>query len=196
MSLNINRSVCDPFCRYKMPPIETKYEGKGNGIKTLIVNMDEICKLLGRLPSHVTKYFSVELGTQTQVNPFIVRGFNDAVILQCLLDGYIKKFVLCPICSNPETILKVRIKPIPHVYHVYQTCKACGHRVKLDTAHKLRKYIIRQEPKEMKKRKQVDFVFPESSQHTILHGRSDDVSVAAVEQRKGELSKHVRSLLL
>jgi translation initiation factor 5 len=36
---------------------------------------------------------------------FIVNGSHDASKLQLLLDGFIKRFVLCPECSNPETQL-------------------------------------------------------------------------------------------
>lgn len=36
---------------------------------------------------------------------FIVNGSHDASKLQQLLDGFIKRFVLCPECSNPETQL-------------------------------------------------------------------------------------------
>lgn len=56
-----------------------------------------------------TKFFGCELGAQTQFDfkndRYIVNGSHDASKLQQLLDGFIKKFVLCQECSNPETIL-------------------------------------------------------------------------------------------
>jgi hypothetical protein len=56
-----------------------------------------------------TKYFGCELGAQTYFDfkndRYIVNGEHDAIKLQELLDGFIKKFVLCPACDNPETIL-------------------------------------------------------------------------------------------
>lgn len=56
-----------------------------------------------------TKYFGCELGAQTQFDikndRYIVNGSHDAAKLQDLLDGFIKRFVLCPECDNPETNL-------------------------------------------------------------------------------------------
>lgn len=56
-----------------------------------------------------TKYFGCELGAQTNFDMknerFIVNGEHDAAKLQNILDGFIKKFVLCAACENPETTL-------------------------------------------------------------------------------------------
>lgn len=56
-----------------------------------------------------TKYFGCELGAQTQFDlkneRYIVNGSHEASKLQDLLDGFIKKFVLCAACDNPETVL-------------------------------------------------------------------------------------------
>lgn len=49
-SVNVNRNLTDQFYRYKMPKLIAKVEGKGNGIKTVIVNMVEIAKALNRPP--------------------------------------------------------------------------------------------------------------------------------------------------
>jgi translation initiation factor 5 len=54
----------DAFYRYKMPRMLTKIEGRGNGIKTNIVNMVDIAKALARPASYTTKYFGCELGAQ------------------------------------------------------------------------------------------------------------------------------------
>ncbi|XP_019869111.1 eukaryotic translation initiation factor 5 [Aethina tumida] len=146
MSVNVNRNVSDVFYRYKMPRIIAKVEGKGNGIKTVIVNMAEVAKALGRPPTYPTKYFGCELGAQTQFEKknerFIVNGSHDATKLQDLLDGFIRKFVLCPECENPETELLVSTKKNT----ISQGCKACGHHGPLESNHKLTTYILKNPP--------------------------------------------------
>ena len=49
--VNIRRDVDDKFYRYRMPLLETKIEGRGNGIKTVVPNMSDIARALSRPPS-------------------------------------------------------------------------------------------------------------------------------------------------
>jgi len=144
MALNVNRNVQDSFYRYKMPRLVAKVEGKGNGIKTVIVNMVDVARALYRPPTYVTKYFGCELGAQTQFDikaeRYIVNGCHDGAKLQDMLDGFIKRFVLCEKCDNPETVLKVKKNLIG------ASCKACGHQYVLDMRHKLTTFIVKNPP--------------------------------------------------
>ncbi|CAI5452319.1 unnamed protein product [Caenorhabditis angaria] len=128
-----------------MPRLLAKVEGRGNGIKTVISNMSEIAKALERPPMYPTKYFGCELGTQTNFDAknerYIVNGEHDANKLQDILDGFIKRFVLCPECDNPETALLVRKNSI------HSKCKACGHAFVIDPRFKLSAFIIKNPPK-------------------------------------------------
>lgn len=144
--VNVNSNVADQFYRYKMPRLIAKVEGKGNGIKTVIVNMPEIAKALSRPPKYPTKFFGCELGAQTQFDlkndRYIVNGAHDAIKLQGLLDGFIKKFVLCPQCSNPETNLVI----LSRKQLILQRCIACGHQGPVDMNHKLTTFILKNPP--------------------------------------------------
>lgn len=146
MSVNVNRSVLDQFYRYKMPRLIAKVEGKGNGIKTVIVNMTDVAKALNRPPTYPTKFFGCELGAQTQFDSkndrYIVNGSHEANKLQDMLDGFIRKFVLCPECDNPETDLHIN----PKKQTIGNSCKACGYRGMLDTRHKLCTFILKNPP--------------------------------------------------
>ena len=69
----------------------------------------EVHHLIFDLFSDPTKYFGCELGAQTQFDlkndRYIVNGAHDAAKLQDILDGFIKRCVLCQECENPETRL-------------------------------------------------------------------------------------------
>ncbi|XP_065346205.1 eukaryotic translation initiation factor 5 [Cloeon dipterum] len=144
MSVNVNRNNPDPFYRYKMPRIVAKVEGKGNGIRTVIVNMSDVAKALARPATYPTKFFGCKLGAQTQVDfkndRYIVNGAHEASKLQDLLDGFIKKYVLCPSCDNPETVLLVKSSIIN------QTCKACSHYGAIKVDYGINTYIIKNPP--------------------------------------------------
>ena len=149
-TVNIGR-VSDPFYRYKMERLQSKIEGKGNGIKTVIVNLTSVANSLARPPSYVIKYFGFELGAQTNTNPnddrWIINGAHDAAKLQDYLDGFISKFVLCKMCKNPETEVNVKDG------NITLDCKACGRISQVDPRLKLSAFIVKNEPKKGKKDK-------------------------------------------
>ena len=56
LALTICQDVSDPFYRYKMEKLQSKVEGKGNGIKTVIVNLSSVAHSLSRPPSRMSSY--------------------------------------------------------------------------------------------------------------------------------------------
>jgi len=149
-TINIRSDVKDPFYRYKMEKLQSKIEGKGNGIKTVIVNLSSVANSLARPGAYVIKYFGFELGAQTNSNPaddrWIINGAHEASKLQDYLDGFINKFVLCKKCKNPETEVVIKDG------HIVLDCKACGQRSDVDLRLKLSGFILNQ-PKTGKKNK-------------------------------------------
>jgi translation initiation factor 5 len=141
----------DAFYRYKMPKMVTKIEGRGNGIKTNIVNMVDVAKALGRPASYTTKYFGCELGAQSKFDLktgiSLVNGAHDTAKLADLLENFIKKYVQCYGCGNPETDIL-----ISKTQMISLKCAACGFISDVDMRDKLTGFIIKNPP-EVKKGK-------------------------------------------
>lgn len=152
MSINIRRDVEDHFYRYKMPPVQSKVEGRGNGVKTNVVNTSDVARALDRPPSYIIKYFGFELGAQTSINEsvdrFHVNGIHESSKLQDTLDGFINKFVLCGSCKNPETEFVIHKNGL-----VEKDCKACGVKSMVDPQHKLTSFIVKNPPATTKSKK-------------------------------------------
>ncbi|XP_058088578.1 eukaryotic translation initiation factor 5-like [Magnolia sinica] len=137
----------DAFYRYKMPKMITKIEGRGNGIKTNIVNMVDIAKALARPASYTTKYFGCELGAQSKFDEkngvSLVNGAHDTAKLAGLLENFIKKYVQCYGCGNPETEII-----ITKTQMINLKCAACGFVSDVDMRDKLTTFIIKNPPEQ------------------------------------------------
>ncbi|KAI3803803.1 hypothetical protein L1987_31965 [Smallanthus sonchifolius] len=118
----------DAFYRYKMPKMITKIEGRGNGTKTNIVNMVDVAKALARPASYTTKYFGSKLAG--------------------LLEIFIKKYVQCYGCGNPETEIL-----ITKTHMVQLKCAACGFVSDVDMRDKLTSFILKNPPEQKKNSK-------------------------------------------
>jgi len=139
----------DAFYRYKMPRMITKIEGRGNGIKTNIVNMVDIAKALARPASYTTKYFGCELGAQSKFDEktgiSLVNGAHDTSKLAGLLEVFIKKYVQCYGCGNPETEIL-----ISKTQMISLKCAACGFVSDVDMRDKLTTFILKNPPEQKK----------------------------------------------
>ena len=123
----------DPSFRYRMPAIQTKIEGRGNGIRTVVTNIIDVANALDRPPELIMRFFGLEHGTQATWNAGCDEGIDDSTepkgyingvhtsaSLQSTLARFQELLVLCGRCRLPETVLGVR-KGV-----VRQTCGACG----------------------------------------------------------------------
>ncbi|KAK6079188.1 domain found in IF2B/IF5 [Seiridium cupressi] len=150
LAINPKREA-DRFYRYKMPRLQVKVEGKGNGIKTVVVNLSTIAQSLARPGGHVIKWFGLDLGAQTNMDPpddrWIINGAHDGETLQKSLFVFIEKYVLCDDCGNPETDLTIKDDV------VRKDCKACGARSKPLVHSNLINFILKTQTKKGKKSK-------------------------------------------
>ena len=151
-----------------MEKLQSKIEGKGNGIKTVIVNLSSVAQSLARPGAYVIKYFGFELGAQTNSNPaddrWIINGAHEASKLQDYLNGFITKFVLCKECKNPETDVVIKDG------HIVLDCKACGKRSDVDLRLKLSGFILKNQPKKGAKK---DKAAKKAAREAKLNGNGD-----------------------
>ena len=121
--------------------MQLKIEGRGNGIKTNIVNLDTIAKDLRVPPEYPLKFFGIEKASQTKITETgtgvnaIVNGSFTEDQLRPVMDKFIEKYVICPKCKLPEIVISVNGKL------VCGECNGCGWQGKLDNQHALAKLI-------------------------------------------------------
>jgi len=106
--------------RFQIPQIE----GEMQGTKFIVRNFKKIADYLKRDPKHLAKYLMLSLAT-----PGIIEGETLALntkvrrdVVQQKLEEYIKKYVFCKVCGEPDTKL---IKE-DRIYFIQ--CDACGAR--------------------------------------------------------------------
>lgn len=120
----------DQYYRYKMPALQTKVEGSGNGIKTVLPNIHDICLIINRPEEVLMKYFQSELGAQrtvsTKDDKFLLMGAHPTERMQEKLYDFIRLFVLCKHCRNPET--SIHLDGGKKVASISMVCGACGKR--------------------------------------------------------------------
>jgi translation initiation factor 2 beta subunit (eIF-2beta)/eIF-5 len=197
MATNINSAVRDVFYRYKMPTFSVKFE-KG---KTLIANIDQVAKALNRDPAYLITNYGHELGTIARLDKekgALLNGEYTTQNLSAILNKFIKLYVLCDECDNPETNLEI------HSGFVSKRCVACGHDTNL-TACKLTKFILKNPPKttcvykkKCAPKEQVGLKFKLDLSETTEWSADDqfetDTSEAAVLERKREFAAAMRLL--
>ena len=179
-TLNIGGDKADASYRYKMPALVTKIEGRGNGIKTVILNMHDLAKSLHIHPAYPTKFFGIELGAQSKFSSStdraVVNGAHQPGDLAKILERFIAQFILCPVCKLPE--LKMSVKSSIKI-----DCAACGHNSTIKTGHKLAQYIIKNPPAALAEEEK------RGAKKKVKVGEEDEVE-EKVEKKKGGRREH------
>ncbi|KAI4979864.1 hypothetical protein ZWY2020_016617 [Hordeum vulgare] len=177
----------DAFYRYKMPRMLTKIEGRGNGIKTNIVNMVDIAKALARPASYTTKFFGCELGAQSKFDDktgvSIVNGAHDTAKLAGLLETFISKYVQCYKCRNPETEVVISKKQTLSL-----KCAACGFISDVDMRDKLATFILKHPP-EQKKGGKDKKAMRRAEKERLKEGQAADEEMKKLKKKIGASSK-------
>jgi len=104
--------------RFKVPLVDIEIVGP----KTVLKNFAQIISVLRRDAPHFAKFLSKELATPgaIQGNTLTFQGKVGREILQKKTEDYIKEFVYCKECREPDTKLNKEGKI------TYMICEACG----------------------------------------------------------------------
>lgn len=105
--INVNpEQKNDPNYRYKMSPVQLKFEGQGNGQRTIFQNIIEIANELNRDSDIIISYLITVLGCKCITNKeghCVLYGTHTNNVIQNGIYDFISLFVLCQKCKNPET---------------------------------------------------------------------------------------------
>eukprot|EP01103_Thecamoeba_quadrilineata_P018830 TRINITY_DN7398_c0_g1_i1.p1 TRINITY_DN7398_c0_g1~~TRINITY_DN7398_c0_g1_i1.p1 ORF type:complete len:404 (+),score=95.12 TRINITY_DN7398_c0_g1_i1:78-1289(+) len=144
-SINIDGSD-DPFYRYKMRQLYVQVVGRGKMIKTVLLNVDDVCKDL-KIPSpYMTAYLGYEIGAKTKYDPkkpererAIISGDLDPTDLSIHVKKFISDVILCVHCKLPEVTMVVD----EDAGEVINTCRSCGGKSVLDALKaKFKQHIL------------------------------------------------------
>ncbi len=136
-----SRSSDDPHYRYTMPALSIHHEGRGNGQKTVLLNLKDVSDALDRPIEILIRYLGIELSAQcrqeSESSRVSINGTFTSSQLLTALNKFIDTFVLCPNCHLPETSLGIKKEQVRH------KCKSCGAKEAIPDTHKLVKYIVK-----------------------------------------------------
>jgi translation initiation factor 2 subunit 2 len=104
--------------RFQIPQIESEIQGT----KFIIKNFKKIAEYLKRDPKHLAKFLMQSLASSGGIEgeTLILNSRLRKEVVQQKLEEYVKKYVFCKICNEPDTKL---IKE-DRIYFI--RCEACG----------------------------------------------------------------------
>jgi translation initiation factor 5 len=142
--INIDGSS-DPFYRYKMPQIAFQVVGNGKMVKTYILNVDDVSKSLQIDPRYISAYIGYETSskfaydnkTSNNREKTYISGDFSVSKISMLIEGLIKKIIICRKCKLPELEYLLKKKDIS------VRCKSCGEAYNLSNVNsKFIKYMV------------------------------------------------------
>jgi translation initiation factor 2 subunit 2 len=106
--------------RFKIPEADVEFQGT----KTVVKNFNEIYTVLRRKPDQMAKFLFKQLATpgSIQGNNLVLQAKVSRGILQKKIEEYVKNFVYCKVCGEPDT----KLVKEDRIY--FMICEACGAR--------------------------------------------------------------------
>jgi translation initiation factor 5 len=133
--INVNNSN-DEFYRYKMNKVSITNKGFGNGLFTIINNVEDICKSINTPPDILYKYISTDLGSNFNEKKKSINGTHTQEKIQESIYSYINDFVICKMCGIPEINYTINNN------FIESRCSACGLLNEIKNNNKINQKII------------------------------------------------------
>lgn len=104
--------------RFTVPEVLVEISGS----RTILKNFSDIAGNLRREEAHLSKFLSKEMATSGSIQgtSLVFQGNIRREILQKKLEDYIKEFVYCKECKEPDTRL------VKEGRVTFMICEACG----------------------------------------------------------------------
>lgn len=124
----------DPFYRYKMP--KPVFASEKHGIR--IKNFKSICLAIKRNEEYLINYLKKKLGTTISIrnDTILIKGNVSNEEITTIIQSFIEEYVLCEICSLPETDFYIDTKN-----KMFDSCRSCGNSKKISNTDPLYKII-------------------------------------------------------
>ena len=138
--MNINHNIEDTDYRYKMPELEVRLAGRGNGSYTILDNIDRVSESLCTPTIILLNFIARSIGSSSNENKKTITGHYNVEQLTKHIYNYIDYFVLCNKCTIPELIPTIIGKKKRK--KLQMTCSACGKNTILESSAKLHNKTI------------------------------------------------------
>lgn len=123
MTFNMNGNNIDTNYRYTLPEPKVQIMGKGNGIETVITNIDQISDKINHPSELLLKYISSISGSSYNKKNNRLAGIFSSDDIKEIILQYIKYVIMCPKCNIPETI--PHVKGTKKNISIILCCSAC-----------------------------------------------------------------------
>jgi len=189
----------DPNYRYLMPRVEVHIEGRGNGVKTVLDNVEEVASAIHRFPEEIHKFIGVTEGAEHNCDvknrKYLVNGIFTQQRVQSHIHKFIDLFVLCGNCHYPETHYVMDERK-----NISQHCNACNAKTPLDVTSRLssveniikRKYFLNQKSSKKNKKEKKLLGKPEEDEEDLTQPSSSTKKEKKEKKRKKGKEKKER----
>mmetsp|Transcript_29894 Transcript_29894/g.46275 ORF Transcript_29894/g.46275 Transcript_29894/m.46275 type:complete len:189 (-) Transcript_29894:129-695(-) len=120
----------DPYNHYKVPQLQIQIVQKGEKMKTMLLNLEEVARALCLQPDYMVAFLGYGLDTKFKYDMNRQRaslnGEYTCFEINGVMSNMINEYVLCDLCRLPEQNIPCRYSKNPKQGTINTSCNACG----------------------------------------------------------------------